>query len=524
MRTRSLRPRTRWVVATVCALALVASLVVALARHGTEGAAPVAAPWEFSVGQWDAALGGDTAPTSATFAALSSAHPGLSSADAGQLRALAVAVVTADLTGTDRSAWPGYWPPPATTTTRPAVQCSSVAALAASPAALPVAEGQPGSNGTYAKVLVALKGSCGTARHTLADPRVEYVFASRSANGWAPVRMWDVPAAVDHDSSQAQNEPQDWQLKTLGPCGVIDGDRYRARTAVADAFEAMCAAARKDNVVLVLEAGYRTRAEQAALFERAVKYYGTQEKARLWVAYADERSCESKACAGLSVGVEPDHAATSWLRTVVACSAGGSTSRLERGSSCPAGATPVLRSQLYGFAAPVERIPGYLEFVLPLGDGDGPPADCAPQGVPVPDVVASVFRCRLAQAGIAGKAADTVVAEALVVSKCSSGWNASAQLFAGRYARQPNPADGRVYSERGVFALRGELADAGWVKGGRAKLSDPVANVNAAASLWLASRGWEQFPCAVGSDPQLKVAASLPQYGGPALPEWATQY
>ena len=384
-----------------------------------------------------------------------------------------------------------------------------------------------GAASAYAKVLVAYAGSCGVDTLSVTNPGIEYVYLARTDGDWVPVRSWDVPVdpQVDAGGAQSATEPADWQLKLLGPCGVIDQDVLRARTVVADAFAVMCDAAAKDNVVLVAESAYRTRAQQAKLFAEAVKFYGGADKARQWVAYADERTCQSRTCAGLSVGVEPDGAALGWLRTVVGCSANGKVSTLSGGSTqCPPGAAPVLRSQLYGFVAPAERIPGYLEFVLPVGQSATSAADCKPAGVPVPNMVASIFRCRLGRAGVAGTEAEAVVAQALVVSKCSSQWNSAAQLFAGKYARQPNPADGRTYSETGVFALRSQLADTGWVRGGRARLVDPVANINAAASMWLATRGWEQFPCAVGTDPQLKVPASLPAYGGPAVPSWATQY
>jgi hypothetical protein len=197
------------------------------------------------------------------------------------------------------------------------------------------------------------------------------------------------------------------------------------------------------------------------------------------------------------------------------------------GTTCPVGGSPVPRSEQYGFAATLSSDPGYLEFTLPIGSGAGGSlgaADCDPAGVPVPDMVAAIFRCRLARDGISGAEQDTIVAQAEVISRCESGWNATAEAFGGRFASTPDPADGQLYTEQGVFMIDAATANSGWVEGGSGALQNPVANINGAASLWLATRGWEQFGCATGVTGGFEGGPVLAVYGGPPLPSWARSY
>lgn len=515
-------PSKVWAAVAAAAAVTAAALAISHDPAPPPAAASVTPPWQYTTSSWDSALGSDAALTEASYRALTSwSDPALSAQDQTQLRELATAVTDADLTATGRARWPTYWPPaPATGRAAPA-RCESVSSLAASPAALPVS--RPGT-GAYAKVLVASSATCGSERYTRTDPRIDYVYATRSGSRWTPVREHAVPAQ-DPDArtpAQAAIEPAPWQLKEFARCA--GAQVLRDRIVVVDAFEQMCAAAADAGVELTLESAYRTRGEQAELFAAAVRSYGSEAEARRWVAYADAQLCTSRHCSGLALNVTPGSEAMRWLTATVGCSSG---SGLRADTACARGERSVPRMARWGFSAPVAAIPGYLEFTLPVPDdgaaGSLSAPDCAPAGIPVANMVAAIFRCRLDRAGVTGTEQDTVVAQALTVARCESGWNASARAYAGRYLSAPNPADGRTYTHAGVFMIDAERA-AGWVPGGAAKLLDPVANINGAASLWLATRGWEQFGCATGTVGGFEAGPVLPQFGGPKLPAWASQY
>lgn len=498
-----------------------------------DGAAPVTPPWEFTTSSWDV-LGGDRGVDASVYTSLNAEHPGLADEAATQAMGEAVAVLRADLTGADRSRWPGYWPPAPTTGAGAPVRCTTFNPLAASPARMPVTTGSDAGptgvppdgadSAVWVKTMVAYAGACGDRTYTRKDPAVAYVYGTLTADtktstvDFSPVRPWNIP--TDPQPEPTTGALEDWQLSTLSECVSATGEPMRMRTAAAAAVDQMCAQARKEGVVLVAEAAYRTPAEQAALFAEAVEFYGSTKEAETWVARADADSCESKHCTGLAVNFEPDHQAITWLTAAVACAAGSEVTALDDGQECSNDTTPVTRAQQYGLVFPYGRIPGYGEFVLNLDD-DAPLASCSPDGVPAAEVVASVFRCRLEREQVDPMTVEQTVARAVVVAKCASGWNPAARVFAGRYATEPNPDDGRIYSEAGLFGLRGELVETGWVPG---DVLDPVASANAAASLWLASRGWEQFPCATGTDQGLPAGPVLPEYGGPVLPEWALGY
>jgi hypothetical protein len=493
----------------VLAVALVAALFW-WTQRGSDADETVTIPAEWVAPQWEQLLGGDAGVADASYTKLTAYHPGLDTAQAQVVANVAVPLVTADLVGTNRSTWPQYWPPASTTGTPAPKRCENVSALAVSAAELPTTDRK---NRVWVKALVPYTGVCGQNTFTKTAPGVEYVYGHLAGDTFEPVREWDVPQAqVDAGTADLA----DYQLAELTTCASA-GAPTRLRSFAAAALDKMCEAAAADGVVLVTADGYRSRTDQAKLFDKAVKHYGSKEEALKWVAFADSTQCQSKHCLGTAVNVEDDNAATSWLWTVVGCTANGKTVQSQ---TCENGA-PVRRAQTFGFVLPYERIPGYLEFALPADDNDLAAPNCAPAGVSTDQMVASVFRCRLGRAMVSPDVTERVVSEALVVSKCASGWNPSAQVYAGRYAADANPADGRVYSEAGVFALRSQLVETGWVKG---EVTDPVANINAAASLWLATRGWEQSACATGTDPGLKAGPVLPGYGGPTIPAWATQY
>lgn len=483
-------------------------------------------PWDFTVATWDA-LGGDSELTADTYSSLDQWQDPDLGEQVAATRALAKQVALADLTGVGRDEFDDmqvigqapYWPATSSTGTAATARCSEVQVHAVSPAALPTVQYENADVVGYAKVLVAYTGTCAEVTYTLTDPGVAYVYlAHTTQDGWVPVRSWQVPARTA--AAAAATEPYDWELDQLTSC--TNDTVIRNRIAVVDAFEQMCAAAAADGVAVTAVTGYRTRAEQASAFQDAIQVYGSEVAARQRVAYADADVCTSKHCSGLAFNVDPTDEALTWLSATVGCVDVDGT--VTAATSCTQDQTPVANAARWGFSAPLAISPGYLEFTLALpSDADSSlrAPNCAATGVPVANQVAAIFRCRLAREGIVGTAQDTVVAQALVVSRCESGWSPSAAAFGGRYATQVNPTDGLLYTQRGLFMLSKDIADAGWVDGGQEGRDDAVANINAAASLWLSTGGWEQFGCATGTTGGFESGPVLPQYGGPELPAWA---
>lgn len=147
----------------------------------------------------------------------------------------------------------------------------------------------------------------------------------------------------------------------------------------------------------------------------------------------------------------------------------------------------------------------------------------------VPSLVAAVFRCHLAKAGIPEPEIRQIVAEAVVISWCESEWDPSAVVFDGRYLDTPHPRTGSHYSAAGLFQFIRRVAD-DWIEGGYAHVTDARRNVDAAARLYLHNRirgyfGWADWACAAAND-GFRATSVLPgQPGGPAaLPEWAYSY
>jgi len=510
------RIRRLWLGAGLLAFAISAVAVLTGQLHLTSApsATGVTPPWEFFDPAWAGPLGGDTTLTPASYVALAAVHTGLSAAQGSAAAASATQLAIQDL-GVHPSDGT-YWPPPGPAPAPP--RCTDAAVLAASPTLLPTTD----VRGRYYKVLVAASGVCAAETYTSASPLVTYVYLHQVGGALVGLRDWQVPAAPE--PPPAALVPADWEMKTFGACSAPTSVR-RDRIIVVDAFDQMCAAAAKAGVVLRVSDAFRTRAEQADLFARAVALYGSSAAARKWVAYADAGVCTSRHCSGLALDVTADAKSQAWLNATVGCNTGGV---ITAATGCGPGATPIARMATFGFAAPAPAVPVYLEFILPVpatsGAGSLSEPSCNPDALAVPNMVAAIFRCRLARSGVAGASADAVVAQALVVSRCESAWNADARAFNGTYALSKNPADGRTYTQAGVFMIASDLADRGWVAGGRSGLTNPVANINAAASLYLATGGWEQFGCATGAHTGFDSGPVLPAYGGPALPAWADKY
>lgn len=156
-------------------------------------------------------------------------------------------------------------------------------------------------------------------------------------------------------------------------------------------------------------------------------------------------------------------------------------------------------------------------------------ATCRPaSGTPVPDMVAEIFRCRVSP-HLPPEKVDRVVREAVVVAECESRFDPNVVVFDGRYADSPHPRTGMRYTAAGVFQFIRATAD-DYIVGGYAKVKDPVANIDAAARLYLDTRshggwGWEPWECAAVNG-SFKANSVLPGWpGGPAeIPAWALKY
>lgn len=154
--------------------------------------------------------------------------------------------------------------------------------------------------------------------------------------------------------------------------------------------------------------------------------------------------------------------------------------------------------------------------------------DAGPVDADVPTMVADIFMCRLAEAGFDEPHVQQWASEALVVAQCESRFDPNAVAFDGRYLDAPH-SNGNRYSAAGVFQFIRRVADK-WIEGGYANVADPRLNIDAAARLFIHTRGagfrgWEDWACASVSD-GFKVGSVLPGWsGGPAeLPGWTAQY
>lgn len=324
--------------------------------------------------------------------------------------------------------------------------------------------------------------------------------------------------------------PAEWELKNFSDCGDPANTSHRARIELVDLFEVMCRDAEADGVRLRIVSAWRSPQHQQRLWDRAVDRYGDPAVAARWVARPRaDGSCSSRHCSGTAIdlAVESDPVAQRWLHTVVGCWGGEGILVDADGGRCPAGWVLIKRVQLYGLIFPLSWEPWHLELGVPLGTRA---VDCdPPAGTPVPGIVASIFRCRLRQAGFSDAEADRVAAEAVVVSRCESGWEPAALAFGGRYVDRPHPVTGQRYTARGVFQFIRSSGDR-WIRGGWEAADDPVASTHAAVDYWLAvrssgGRGWEPWACAAANDGFARRSVLPGWPGGPVeLPEWAWQW
>ena len=157
----------------------------------------------------------------------------------------------------------------------------------------------------------------------------------------------------------------------------------------------------------------------------------------------------------------------------------------------------------------------------------GPQTTCSPAAeTPIPDMVGAIFRCRLEAVGFAPEDVRRITAEAVTVAQCESEFDPNAVIFDGRYRDSAHPATGSRYSATGIFQFIRDRADR-WIEGGYANATDPAANIDAAARVYIHNvqrgyPGWSDWACAAAND-GFRATSVLPGWpGGPSqLPAWA---
>lgn len=350
---------------------------------------------------------------------------------------------------------------------------------------------------TVAKALVLWSGDCidGLTASTLAgatrDPslyQASMVYLARQGDGWRPLRVTELPGSAAGRQDSGAVTP----AYLLGPlrCPGQRGRIGRARVEVVEAAAALCRAARAAGVPLAISSGLRSAADQRA------RGTGDTTEATAEVAWRDGR-CASRHCSGWALDVRGAGVRT-WLGQTVACEL--ASGAVTPAGTCPPGARPVPRALSYGFAQPFAWAWTHLEYVLPPTMPRWS-ASCDPApSLPVPTIIATVWRCRLGEAGLSRELVREAVARGLVVSRCLSGWNVGLVTT--------SPAGRAV----GVFQLRAtELPS-----GSRGARTDPRVSADAAARRFLAAArqgqdGFASWPA---------CAARLPGAAG-GMPAWA---
>lgn len=208
-----------------------------------------------------------------------------------------------------------------------------------------------------------------------------------------------------------------------------------------------------------------------------------------------------------------------WRRAVVAATSGALTALV----AGPAYAAAVASAE--GRAPSTPEATTTTTTTAPVAGTDS----CVPEaGTAVPDVVATIFRCRLTPR-LGAERAKHVAAEAVVVAECESAFDPAAVVFDGQFLRRRHPQTGMYYSATGLFQFIRTIADQ-FIDGGYAAATDPVANTEGAVRLYLDSlskggRGWESWECAAVNG-SFRPNSVLPGWPGgpPALPAWAFRH
>lgn len=318
--------------------------------------------------------------------------------------------------------------------------------------------------------------------------------------------------------------PEPWQLKEFDGSCMPANEGKQARIELVDIFQLMCADAKADGLTgLRLNSAYRSPTRQHTLYQNAIAKYGSADAARKWVAWSDGTSCSSRHCSGAALDISSAYRAHSWLHEPVGCYDPTAGVTLGAGS-CSGGDTTVIRANLYGLVAPMSWEDWHFELGLPLAGTTGN-SDCSPPAsLTVPEQISAIWRCRLQEAGYSAQQTDRIVAQALVVAKCESQFNASITAFNGRYRDRPHPDTGYRYTATGVFQITHATADDLNIP--RDQLTDATTNIDGAARLWISEEqrgrdGWNRWACAAVND-GFAHASVLPGYpGGPdELPQW----
>jgi hypothetical protein len=274
----------------------------------------------------------------------------------------------------------------------------------------------------------------------------------------------------------------------------------------------MCTAAARDGVDLRAVSALRDPAEQAERIGAAGELFADPATAERWVASSDRNGCASRHCAGAAVDVDGAEAQR-WLAETIGCLRDRALIEPVDGT-CESGSSPVTRATSYGFVLPLKAQPWHLEFVWPTSAPQQ--TTCAPPlSASVPEMIGSIWRCRLGAAGFSAEQARVIAAEAVLVGKCTSGWNPGALEAGGRWRNEVDPATGVFRDGAGVFLLDSVDAEQ-FVPGGVDFVRDARANISGAAALWISGNqngdGWAPWPCA---------SETVPSAGGPALTDTA---
>jgi hypothetical protein len=463
-------------------------------------------PADVSNDTWDTALGGDTAGE-LSLVGLNGAVIG-EVPDSGAALDLAGRFSVARLTGAggfaalDDSPFASREPDSLI-----ADRCTDVEPFAVSVMALP----EDGST-RYAKAVVLYRGACPDQLERQAV-RVTYVYLANTGSGWVPVRETQVPWSANEVIGGGATTPPEDSLATLQGC-VADTvqEPLQLLSEAAASWEVMCDDAARDGVELRAVSALRDPSEQAERSVAAGELFNDPLTAQRWVASSDRNGCASRHCAGAAVDVD-GAAGQRWVSTITGC-LGGQTLSEPVDKKCPSGSSPVTRASSYGFVLPLKAQPWHLEFVWPTSAPQQ--TTCAPPlSASVPEMIGSIWRCRIGAAGFSAERARVIAAEAVLVGKCTSGWNPGALEAGGRWRTEVDPATGIRRDGAGVFLLDSVDAQQ-FVPGGVDFVRDARANISGAAALWISGNqngdGWVPWPCA---------KQTAPSAGGPALTDTA---
>jgi hypothetical protein len=348
------------------------------------------------------------------------------------------------------------------------------------------------------------------------DPRDQ---AAQRWGGWVPVHVLDVPGAAAA-ARKAGRTPSAWELEELVECSL---GPVVARGEVVYAWQQLCQEALGAQVPLLAVEGFRDPQQQAALYQRAIRFYGASE-ARQRVSFSDGETCLSRHCAGEAIDIQPSPEVLAWLQEPVGCldsdpgntttegvdgepagSSGDSSGRSLEDNRQSCTGLIVTRAARYGFAFTVPSSPGHLDYLAGTTDIDGNwYGDCTPGPLAVVDQIQLIFTCRALEAGTSLAEAQQTGIDAIEVARCTSALNPSSVAHGGRFINGVNPITGHRDDRSGLFGLSAAIAD-NFVIGGAETRQQVWAGIDGAARLWVHERlwgrwGWDPFGCAAGDD------------------------